>query len=253
MHVAKPIARRRNRAFVEVITAIMRTAGPLLVAGLCVLAMTSAAASSSMASDALLERRVHALLQEHTRDLGRETTITLHRSAARLPPCDDPQPFLTHPEQRLYGRVAVGVRCGEQGNQVRYLQAEVSVLVDHVVTASDIDRGATITAAALRLEEARLERLPRHALLNIDEAVGLMAARPLSAGTTLQTHHLRREALVKRGNQVTVMARGTGFSVTRKAKALDNGSLGESVRLRTEDGDRLKATVIGRNQLEVAF
>lgn len=230
----------------------MTVAGLLLAWGLCVLSSASFAADVSNGKS-LLEQRAHDFLKAHARELGRVDSIIFHHSTARLPACEDPQPFLTTPEQRVYGRVAIGIRCGPQGNQVRYLQADVSVLVDHVVTARDIDAGETVGTGDLELAEAPLERLPRHALLSLEDAIGLLAARPLHAGTTLQAHHLRREKLVKRGEMVTITARGTGFSVRREAKALDNGSLGERVRLRTENGEQLEARVVGRGQLEISF
>ena len=200
-----------------------------------------------------IEERVTSFLIGHVSSLGRDIEITVHSSSARLPNCIDPQPFLTNPEQRLYGRVSVGLRCGELGEQTRYLQANVSVLVDHVVTAREVEAGAPLIAADLTLAEARLERLPRHALLSVDEAIGLTAARPLRTGTTLQTHYLRRPQLVSRGDHVTVTAHGTGFSVSRKAKALDSGALGDEIRLSTDNGERLIATVTGPNQLKVTL
>ncbi|MGC3874859.1 flagellar basal body P-ring formation chaperone FlgA [Halomonas sp. GXIMD04776] len=231
------------------------TGAPRLVGVLLCWAMSLFVANEALASDSerLLDQRVHAFLVEHTRELGRDVEINIHPGAARLGECRDPQPFLTNPEQRLYGRVSVGVRCDSKTSQTRYLQAEVSVLVDHVVTARDIEAGSRIGPADVKLVEGRLERLPRHALLDIDDALGLSAARPLRAGSLLQTHHLRRERLVTRGSKVTVLARGNGFSVRREAKALDHGSLGEAVRLSIEGGDHLRAIVTGRGRLEVAF
>ncbi|SDK91371.1 flagella basal body P-ring formation protein FlgA [Modicisalibacter muralis] len=216
------------------------------------LAVPAATLAATAATDGLLEQRVHDFLAERIQHLGDDVTITLHRGSARLPECQQPEAFLPNFGQRLYGRVSVGVRCGEQ-RRVRYLQADISVMTQHVVVARDIAANARIAAADLKLEEARLERLPRHAILDVDAAVGLLAVRPLPAGTTLQDYHLRREPLVERGDSVTVYARGNGFTVSLDAEALDNGALGDEVRLRTDDGDRLQARVVGRDKLEIVF
>ncbi|SHF11657.1 flagella basal body P-ring formation protein FlgA [Modicisalibacter ilicicola DSM 19980] len=231
---------------------VLKLLGVTLLWGLALLS-SGAQANSPSPDEGLIERRVKDFLAERTRDLGRDITIRVHPGSARLPRCEAPQPFLTRPDQRLHGRVSVGVRCGNATGPVRYLQAEVSVLVDHVVAARDIAPGATITAQDIELAEGRLERLPRHALLDRDEALGLTAARPLRTGSLLQSHHLRRERLVERGDVVTVVARGGGFSVKREAKALDNGALGDSVRLRIASGDQLRATVTGPDRLEIPF
>jgi len=213
---------------------------------------TTALASTAPTERSLLEERVHAFLEQRTRHFGDDVTITLYPGSARLPECKQPRPFLPNFGQRLYGRISVGVRCGEQ-DRVRYLQAEVSVMTEHVVVAQDIAADTPVSVSDLKLEKARLERLPRNALLEMEKAIGLLAVRALPAGTTLLEQHLRREPLVKRGASVTVFARGAGFSVSREAEALDNGAMGERVRLRTEDGDRLQARVVGRNRLEIVF
>lgn len=212
-----------------------------------------AAADKTEQSETHVAQRVIDFLDAKTRHLGDEVTITLHQSSVRMPTCEAPEPFLPNPGQHLYGRVSVGVHCGEQAQTTRYLLADVSVLTEHVVTAHDVAAGSVITADDLTLHEARLERLPRNALLTIDEAVGLLAARPLAAGTTLQSHHLRKEPLVERGEVVTVIAQGNGFQVSREATALDSGGMGDVVRLRTEDRQRLEARVVGHGKLQIMF
>ncbi|HET8791310.1 MAG TPA: flagellar basal body P-ring formation chaperone FlgA [Modicisalibacter sp.] len=247
------VASETSTLFRQTITVLRPFMAWSMIWLLSALAMpTMTLAASAPTSDGLLERQVREFLAERTQHLGDEITISVHQGSARLPECQRPQPFLPNFGQRLYGRVSVGVRCGEQ-RRVRYLQADVSVMAKHVVVARDIAADARLTAADLKLEEALLERLPRHAILDFDAAVGLLAVRPLPAGTTLQEYHLRREPLVERGDSVTVYARGDGFTVSLDAEALDNGALGDEIRLRTNDGDRLQAKVVGRDQLEIVF
>nr|WP_299379529.1 flagellar basal body P-ring formation chaperone FlgA [uncultured Halomonas sp.] len=218
---------------------------------LCWMMILFAGSEALANSESLLEQRVRVFLEGQAQDLGRDIKVTSHLGGAGLANCRDPEPFLTNPEQRLYGRVSVGIRC--ESGQTRYLQADVSVLVDHVVVARDIEAGATIGAGDVELVEGRLEKLPRHALLELGDALGLTATRPLRTGALLQSHHLRKQRLVTRGSRVTVIAKGNGFSVRREAKALDNGSLGDAVRLNIADGGQIRATVTGHGRLEVAF
>ncbi|WP_227368205.1 flagellar basal body P-ring formation chaperone FlgA [Halomonas sp. M20] len=230
----------------------LKTLGSLLC-WCSILLATAAGAISFEEQDgnSVLEQRVRDFLEWEAQDLGRDIKVTPHSGSARLSNCHDPEPFLTNPEQRLYGRVSVGIRC--ESGQTRYLQADVSVLVDHVIVARDIEAGATIGAGDVELVEGRLEKLPRHALLELSEALGMSATRPLRTGALLQSHHLRKQRLVNRGSRVTVIAKGNGFSVRREAKALDNGSLGDAVRLNIADGGQLKAIVTGHGRLEVVF
>ena len=60
---------------------------------------------------------------------------------------------------------------------------------------------------------------------------------------------VRERWLVERNSRVSLRAQGTGFSLTRDGKALDNGSLGNTVRFVGNDGRMLEAQVVGKNQL----
>ncbi|MCD6008881.1 flagellar basal body P-ring formation chaperone FlgA [Halomonas sp. IOP_31] len=225
----------------------------LAIAALIWLGAPPALADSS--EEALIEQRVRDFLIEQARPLGDSVSVSVsvQRAQARLPACENPQPFLPRNNQRLYGRVAVGVDCNGEGGRTRYVQADVSVTIEHVVLARDVPRGATLTSQDLMLEKGFLEKLPRQAVKRIEGAVGLVATRALRAGTTLQSYQLRRENLVKRGQTVSVIARGEGFQVRREAQAMDNGAMGEQVRLRIANGELLQARVIGPKRLSVEF
>ena len=105
----------------------------------------------------------------------------------------------------------------------------------------------------MALEQGLLEKLPSQAIKHIENATGLVTTRTLRAGTTLQSYQLRRQDLVKRGQTVSVIARGEGFQVRREAQAMDNGAMGEQVRLRIANGELLQARVVGPKRLSVEF
>lgn len=224
---------------------------------LAIAAFTALFAPWALAGEAArttqLEQRVEDFLIEQARPLGDSVSVNVQRNRVRLPTCDDPQPFLPRNNQRLYGRVAVGVHCNGENGRPRYVQADVSVAIDHVVLARDVPRGATLTTQDVALEQGLLEELPRHAVKHLEDATGLVTTRALSAGATLQSYQLRRLDLVKRGQTVSVIARGDGFQVRREAQAMDNGAMGEQVRLRIANGELLQARVIGPKRLSVEF
>ncbi|MBZ9557000.1 MULTISPECIES: flagellar basal body P-ring formation chaperone FlgA [Modicisalibacter] len=210
-------------------------------------------ASTGTTPPSLLDQRVADFLTQQAGDLGDVVKVKVFAPSVQLPTCQDPQPFLPREGQRVYGRVAVGVRCAGQTARVRYLQAQVDVQVRYLVTARDVRRGDPLSAADLRWQSGLLDELPRHALRAEEAAIGQVAVRNLPAGTTLQAYQLHRQNLVERGQRVTVVARGAGFQVSREAKALDNGALGDEVRLRTGQGERLQARVVGSRRLAIDF
>lgn len=168
--------------------------------------------------------------------------------AASTTACADPRPFLVHPEQRSYGRVLVGVRCGQA---LHYVQAKVSVMGTYVVSQQNLAANQVVEASMLVLRAGPLERLPANTALTTREVVGLRATHALKAGAPLLASALRKTWLVEQNHPVAMQFRGAGFVLSRQGKALDNGYLGDEVRVAAERGKVLRAIVTGPDQLMV--
>ncbi|MCX2795887.1 flagella basal body P-ring formation protein FlgA [Microbulbifer thermotolerans] len=206
-----------------------------------------AAATTDPATDA-----VRKFLSRQATQPGREVRIEVQPAPARLPHCENPRPFLPGKGQQLRGLVTVGVRCGADG-RVRYLQAKISIIGDYWVSARRIEAGTRIDADMLRRTRGDLSNLPRGAVLEREQIVGQIASRPLNAGTVLQEQQLKPVPLVLRRQPVTVEARGQGFRIAREGIALEEGALGEKIRVRLADRRQIFAVVSGPGQAQVNF
>jgi flagella basal body P-ring formation protein FlgA len=213
-------------------------------------ALLLAAALPAAESDPLAVA-AHDFLIRQAAGPDRQVSVAVAPVAANLPPCADPQAFLPQPTQRLLGRVAVGIRCAD--GTTRYRQASVTVSAAYPVARQALAAGEVVTAEMLELQQGDLGRLPRHALLDAEQAIGRELTRPLSKGSPLPANALRSVPLVVRGARVRVEARAGGFVASREGTALDNGGLGDEIRIRTETGAVLRARVHNRNLLTVDF
>ena len=219
-----------------------------LLAMLAVTALTKVQADD----DALLQQ-VHQFLYQETQALGEEVVIDLRPPSPHLPKCIQPEPFLPNANQAPLGRVSVGVRCGENGRQVRYLQAQIDVIGSYVVAARDIERGTLITSNMLSERGGNLGDLSAQALTAEEDIVGKITQRPIRTGSAFLAHYLQAPDLVERGQRVTVVAQGSAFRVSREGEALENGALGEQVRVRFGSREIMTARVTDRGILVVDF
>lgn len=206
-----------------------------------------------MAEDTAMIDAVHGFLYEQARSLGDEVIVEVRPPSARLPACEAPEPFLPRAGDLAMGRLSVGVRCGADGRQVRYLQAEVGVIGSYPVLAGDVEPGTTLRAEHLEERQGNLAELPRRTVLDVDALIGQMTTRPLRAGEALQEHQVRARPLVERNQRVTVEARGTAFRVSREGRALEPGAVGDEVRVRFASRDVITARVSGEATLAVDF
>ncbi|EWH00939.1 flagellar basal body P-ring formation chaperone FlgA [Halomonas sp. BC04] len=218
-----------------------------ILAGLALLSGTAKADD-----DALLQA-VHGFLYSEAQSLGEEIIIELRPPSARLPECVSPQPFLTREGELPIGRVSVGVRCGSDGRQVRYMQAEIGVLGEFPVLATKLNAGDTVRPEHLEQRQGNLAELPNNALLDSEQIIGQVATRTLRAGQPLQAHQFRSLPLVERNQRVAVEARGAGFRVSREGQALEPGGLGDRVRIRFDSREVVTGQVAGEGLVIVDF
>lgn len=209
--------------------------------------------TSAQANDDELIQQVHQFLYEETQALGEEVVIDLRPPSPHLPACIRPEPFLPNANQSPLGRVSVGVRCGEGNRQVRYLQAQIDVIGSYVVASMDIERGTLITSAMLSERGGNLGELSAQALTDENEIVGKIAQRPIRSGSTFLTQYLKAPHLVERGQRVTVIAQGSSFRVSREGEAIENGALGERIRVRFDSREIMTARVTDQGVLMVDF
>ncbi|MDR5898760.1 flagellar basal body P-ring formation chaperone FlgA [Halomonas vilamensis] len=205
------------------------------------------------ADDETLTQRVHQFLYQKTQTLGEEVVIELRAPSPHLPACLNPTPFLPNADQAPLGRVSVGVRCGEQQRQIRYLQAQIDVIGPYAVAAEDISRGTPITDAMLDTQRGNLGELSSRALTDADEIIGNVARRPIRRGSTFQAHDIQAPRLVERGQRVTVIAKGPAFRIAREGEAMDDGGLNERIRVRFGPREILEARITGEGVLQIDF
>jgi len=210
------------------------------------LLLASGAAHAGAAEDA-----AQVFLQDAARHLGNDVTVTVPAPEVALPPCTDPQPFLPGHDQRLLGRVTVGVRCGD--GQTRYLQARVTAIGQYWVAAQDIPVGTLVTESMLEARSGDLTTLPRQAVRDENAAVGRVTTRTLARGSVIQGSQLQAPALIQRNRTVSVEAVGQGFRVVRQGEALQDGALGDTVRVRMSNRSILTGVVAGDGVVKVSF
>lgn len=159
--------------------------------------------------------------------------ITLLNSAERLPACtqvlsvtvssDDPSPL---------SRQRLDLSCADAPGWSVTALVQSSVFLPAVHAARVIERGQTITAEQLQLQEVNVGRASRGFYNSVDEVIGQGAKRRLRAGQLIAPNLLAAPLLIRRGQQVTIIASQDGISASATGEALANGREGEVIRVR---------------------
>ncbi len=157
----------------------------------------------------------------------------------RLRRCDRPLEAFLPRGGRLIGATSVGVRCGGSTPWTLYVRAQVRAWGEVAVARRPLKRGERIRAEDLTLVRKDLSRLPDSVFRDPASAVDLMVRRDIPAGAVLDLTQLEKARLVRRGEQVTLVARAGGIEVRMQGTALRDAARDETVQVRNTRSKRI--------------
>jgi flagella basal body P-ring formation protein FlgA len=215
------------------------------------LSVLLAAPAFSASLAAQLEQAARAQAERQLEASGlTEPEIDLALASSRpAPPCA--QPLEIEPlDTRQLARMRFAVRCpGERPWTVEFVvRARVSARV--AVTSVPVAAGEPLSDAMVALERREVSSIP-DALGSIDAVAGQSSRRSLRPGEVLRAGQLAAPVLVKRGDQVLMLARRDQVEVSTSGEALDSGSRGQLVRVRNgTSGQVVRMRVTGAGTVE---
>ena len=120
------------------------------------------------------------------------------------------------------------------------------VVLRRAVVASQLLRAGSIASRELLREvDLPAQALDQQAAKSIKEIENSELLRDVAAGAPLHTYDVRRAVVVKQGQSVLLtVGQGNGFSITARVEALQDGKIGDQIRLKNPDSGRLLTGVV---------
>lgn len=228
----------------------------------CVLPVMEVVASGDAIEDpqalrAQVESFLHKTLRsEYLGTKPEDTQITVSKMdpRLRLPKCAEP----IHQEiasSRPYGsNLSVKVTCDGNRSWAVYVPARVETYAEVAVLARSLERGTILTAADVTTARMNVAQAGTGQIRDADQAVGMELRRRLQAGEALRLTHLKSPQVVKKGERVVLEAGSGVISVVTSGTALANGQVGDQIRVRNENSNRvIDAEVIGPGKVRVVM
>ncbi len=114
-----------------------------------------------------------------------------------------------------------------------------------VVANQLLRRGTTVGADQLQEVDHSGIGLDPQAAASIKDIENGEMVRDIAAGTPLRSHDVRRATLVKQGQSVVLtVALSSGLSITARVDALQDGKMGDQVRLKNPESGRLISGIV---------
>lgn len=156
------------------------------------------------------------------------------------------------PVWQLYVRVQLPSADARGGQVAPAMSAGGDQRRPVLVTATALARGMSVQAADVRVQQMQVPAGAGAVLDNPADALHAEVLRDLPAGTLLRRSDLRPAMLVKRGQLVQLsVGHNQGFSVSVRVEALQDGRMGEQIKLKNpESGRVLTGVVKGPNAVD---
>jgi flagella basal body P-ring formation protein FlgA len=152
-------------------------------------------------------------------------------SRLRLAKCSAPLSASLTQGAHLQARTAVGVSCKAGATWTVYVPVSVESEIGVLVLKESAARGARITADSCTIQKRRVSGFAESYITDTASLARRTLKRSVPAGTALTADMLVADFVVKKGDQVTLLASTGGFEVRAYGRALSDG----------QDGARIKA------------
>jgi len=149
----------------------------------------------------------------------------------RLTRCSEPLSAEVTSRYMRGGRLTVDVACNGSQPWSIFVPVTITSEVQVLTLLQALPRDAIITEGDVDVVTLRRRPTGLPTLSDPMQAIGLAAKRALSEGTELRPTMLKQPVVIKRGDQTVITAGSGGLLVRMSGKALEDGVLGEQIRV----------------------
>lgn len=139
-----------------------------------------------------------------------------------------------------------------KGIKKYFVRARISALKNIAVAARPIKRGATIMTGDLTMEARDVATMPRTFFTGTGKLVSSEAKTNILKDSVVLTWMVRPVPVIKANQETTILVMSKGLLVRTKGKALQDGYVGDSIRVqRLDSRTMLTGAVNSAGQVEV--
>jgi len=192
---------------------------------------------------------IEAVILEHPALIDARPSVELVSALPRWPRCSAPKAVVVRQGVPV-GRVGVALRCPDPRWQGT-IQINVSAKRRHLAAARSLQAGATIDGSELISVESDWASVPDDVATDQEQLIGRTLLRSVAAGSPLPLNLVRATSVIKMGERVRVQLSGVNFQVAGEGLALQQGSIGDQVRIKMGNGQIVTAVVVRQGLVEM--
>lgn len=219
---------------------------PRLLAGVALLFILVLLSTSVRAEVHPVDDIRHAAEQFLIQELGvtdteKDVSIEIGQldKRLRLVPCTDGLEARFPPGGRRDGNTAVHIQCAGPVTWQLYVPATVERYAEVLVANRTLPRQHTLSAGDLRFQRIETSRHAGSYHEEKNALIGQQTRRSIRPGQIIGTQHVSPREIISRGQRVTILAENGSIAIRMQGEALENGTLGERIRVKNASSGRV--------------
>ena len=172
--------------------------------------------------------RSHVISQQNQQA---EIKIGTLDSRLKLKQCHKPLQAFQPNGSRDLGKTTIGVKCKGTNPWSLHVPVTISVYKHVLVASHQLQKGTVLTESDIKLKKIDMAKLHYGFFEELKQGTGKKLKRRILAGAVLTPAMLKNPQLIRRGQQITIMAQSGRMMVRMEGKALASGAVGERIKV----------------------
>lgn len=215
--------------------------------GLCLLLVTFALPSAHAEPYQALSSihdAAQAFVLRHVRDGRVKVDGGLVDPRLKLPSCKDTLEAFLPPGGRIGSISSVGIRCQKPKPWSLYVPMRVKIFTPVITASHPLRPGSRISPGDFQMLEMDVANLPTGYFSNPEQVLNKVLKRPLGMGAIFSPETIEAAPLIRRGEQVILLAETQGMQIRASGKALKDGAEGAVIQVLNLSSQRIIEGVV---------
>jgi len=165
----------------------------------------------------------------------------------KLNQCDKELEAFLAPGSYLKGKTTVGIRCTTPNPWSLYVPATINLFSKVYKTAYPLAKGHIITEKDLIASKYDLSQLNHGYFMDKTMLIGKQTRRRLKQSHVITPQQVKQALMVKRGEEVALVAKSSSFSIRMSGKAMMDGTKGDRIRVKNSSSKRIIEGIVTQN------
>lgn len=184
-----------------------------------------------------------------------EYDLMLPDTRLKLETCQAPLVIENRSPHRIIGRLTLKVAC-DKASKPWMVNLSVNIVAyDKIIVSSrPIPKGSKITAGMLTQVERNVTNMHQGYFKALHHVVGSVTKYAINGNRALKPGNILPPMLVNKGEKVVIHAKSSGLNIRATGIALDDGALGELVKVKNSQTTRIiEGRVSAAGQITVSL